>query len=332
MRYVVAIDLGGTQIRVARARLDGTIERRLSRLTYAAEGPTAVLDRIRALVRTIAPCGEALAVGIGVPGPTDPFQGVLLIGPNLPGWRNVGLREELAVCPDTPVFVGNDANLAALAEHRYGAGVGCQHMVYFTVSTGIGAGVIINGEMLLGRQGLAGELGHMTIDLQADARESNVVGTLEGMASGPNFARRAQMALRGGSDGGIVLDMAGGDIGAVTPSILNRAAKAGDRFAIEQFDAAGYALGTGIVNTLHIFNPERIVIGGGVWLHCRGLLEDAMWQAIRERSEAAAYYEDLDIVTAALGEDVGLLGAVALAVDGIRSAERSDALHEATRS
>ena len=192
MKYVVAVDLGGTQIRVARARMDGTIERRLARFTYAEDGPVAVLERIRALVKTIAAPGKAAAIGIGAPGPTDPFRGVLLMGPNLPGWRDVDLREELAVFADAPVFVGNDANLAALAEHRYGAGAGCRHMVYFTVSTGIGAGVIVNGELLLGRQGLAGELGHMTIDMQSDARDAGLVGTLEGMASGPNFARRAR--------------------------------------------------------------------------------------------------------------------------------------------
>ena len=112
--------------------------------------------------------------------------------------------------------------------------------------------------------------------------------------------------------------MAGGKIDAITPAMLSRAAGQGDEFAREQYRAAGYALGAGIVNTLHIFNPERIVIGGGVWLHCRPLLEEAMWEAIRERSEAPAYYEELEIVTVALGENVGLLGAVALAVDGLR--------------
>lgn len=319
MRYVIGIDLGGTQIRVARAREDGTIERRLVRFTYAEDGPKAVLDRIRSLVRTLAAPGEAAAIGIGVPGPTDPYRGVLLMGPNLPGWRDVDLGKELAVFGDTPVFVGNDANLAGLAEHRYGAGVGCQHMVYFTVSTGIGAGVIIDGEMLLGRQGLAAELGHMTIDMHADAKGDNLIGTLEGMASGPNFARRAQVALRAGASS-VLTEMVRDRIDAVTPALISRAAAQGDEFALEQYRAVGYALGTGIVNTLHIFNPERIVIGGGVWLHCHSLLEASMWEAIHDRSQAPAYYEGLEIVTAKLGERVGLLGAVALAVDGLRKA------------
>lgn len=276
-----------------------------------------MLDRIRSLLRTVAFHGEAEAIGVGVPGPTDPFRGVLLMGPNLPGWHNVDLRRELAVFSDTPVLVGNDANLAALAEHRYGAGIGCDHMVYFTVSTGIGAGVIMDGDMLLGRQGLAGELGHMTIDMDSDVPEAGIVGTLEGMASGPNFARRARLALEAGAESKMLSDMTAGNFKRLTPELLGRAATAGDHFALEQFRTAGYALGAGIVNTLHIFNPDRIVIGGGVWLHCRRLLEEPLWQAIRERSKASAYWEELEIVTAALGEDVGLLGAVALAAEGV---------------
>lgn len=320
MRQVIGVDLGGTQIRVASARTDGTIVRRLARLTYAADGPDRVLDRIRALVRTLAANGGASAIGVGVPGPTDPFKGVLLMGPNLPGWKNVNLVHELAVLPGAEVYVGNDANLAALAEHRYGAGRGTEHMVYITVSTGIGAGVIVNGDLLLGRQGLAGELGHMTIDLQSDAPEHGLVGTLEGLASGPNFAHRARIALRDGAQSAAV-EIAGGDVDAVTPAVLSRAADAGDEFARECYQNVGTMLGVGIVNILHTFNPERIVIGGGVWLHCRRLLEPPMWEVIHERAKATAYWEDLDIVTAAFGDEVGLLGAVALAADGVQKAE-----------
>jgi glucokinase len=323
MRQVIGVDLGGTQIRVASARMDGTIVRRLARLTYASDGPDRVLDRIRALVRTAAANGAARAIGVGVPGPTDPYHGVLLMGPNLPGWNNVNLVHELSVVSGAPVFVGNDANLAALAEHRYGAGRGTAHMVYITVSTGIGAGVIINGELLLGRQGLAGELGHMTIDLQSDAPEYGLVGTLEGLASGPNFAQRARIALKEGAQS-IAVDMAGGDVNAVTPAVLSRAAAAGDEFARECYRNVGTMLGVGIVNILHTFNPQRIVIGGGVWLHCRRILEPPMWAVIRELAKAPAYWDSLDIVTAALGEEVGLLGAVALAVDGLRKSESEE--------
>ena len=195
---VVGLDLGGTQIRTALADATGTILARHSLLTQAQEGPRAVLERIYEAIAAVIPSTGVAAIGVGAPGPTDPYQGVILVGPNLPGWRHVNLVKLLGTTFRTPVFVGNDANLAGLAEHRYGAGRGTRHMVYMTVSTGIGTGVIIDNRMLLGRQGLAAELGHMTIDVSVEQPGSPLLGTLEGLASGPNIAKRAQMALAAG--------------------------------------------------------------------------------------------------------------------------------------
>jgi glucokinase len=260
------------------------------------------------------PDNPVAAIGVGAPGPTDPYSGIVLMGPNLPGWRNVNLREILRTRFQTPAFVGNDANVAGLAEHRYGAGKGVNHMVYITVSTGIGTGVIIDNRMLLGRQGLAAELGHMTID--ASVEGGGVVGTLEGLASGPNLAKRAQLALAAGAKSS-VLELADGVLTAVTPRLLNEAAQAGDRFAIEHFESTARYLGIGITNILHIFNPDRIVMGGSVWMHAQELMLEPIWQTIRQRSESPEYWQELTIVSAALGDDVGLLGAVALAFDGL---------------
>ncbi len=313
---VVGLDLGGTQIRTVLANQDGKFYARETVLTQAHEGPTAVLARIRGAIQTVLPNGPVLSIGAGTPGPTDPYLGVLLMGPNLPGWRNVNLRQELGSHFQLPVYVGNDANLAGLAEHRYGAGQGVRHMVYITVSTGIGTGVIIDDRMLLGRQGLAAEIGHMTIDAHAEQHGDNVVGTLEGLASGPNIARRAQALLQRGAASG-VLELADGQIGAVTPRLLNQAARAGDEFALAQFQQAAYYLGVGITNMLHVFNPDRIVIGGSVWLHARDLMEETIWATIRARAQSPEYWQELSIVSAALGDDVGLLGAVALAFDGL---------------
>lgn len=313
---VVGLDLGGTQIRTVLADQSGKVYARKSILTKAEEGPRAVLDRIRSAVEAVLPDGPVLSIGAGTPGPTDPYHGVVLMGPNLPGWRNVNLREELGSYFHLPVYVGNDANLAGLAEYRYGAGQGISHMVYITVSTGIGTGVIIDGRMLLGRQGLAAEIGHMTIDAETEQHGDNVVGTLEGLASGPNIARRAQALLRGGAKSR-VLDLVDGRIEEVSPRLLNQAARLGDAFALDQFRQAGRYLGVGITNILHIFNPDRIVIGGGVWLHAKDLMEDVIWATIRARAQSPEYWQELSIVSAALGDDVGLLGAVALAFDGL---------------
>jgi glucokinase len=289
---VVGLDLGGTQIRTVVADASG-----------------------KALAR---PGDGVAAIGVGAPGPTDPYRGTILMGPNLPGWHNVHLSELLATSFQTPVFVGNDANLAGLAEHRYGAGRGVAHMVYITVSTGIGTGVIVDNRMLLGRQGLAAEIGHMTIDVSVEGGSGSgiSIGTLEGLASGPNIAKRAQAALAAGAQS-IVLDLADGVLAAVTPRLLNQAARAGDRFAREQFELTARYLGIGITNILHIFNPDRIVLGGGVWMHAQDLMVDTIWATIRSRAQSPEYWQDLSIVTAALGDDVGLLGAVALAYDGL---------------
>jgi predicted NBD/HSP70 family sugar kinase len=157
----------------------------------------------------------------------------------------------------------------------------------------------------------------MTIDAASEQHGDNVVGTLEGLASGPNLARRARAALAAGAQSAVI-QVVDGDLSAITPRALNEAAHAGDAFAREVFASTGFYLGVGITNMLHIFNPERIVIGGSVWLHAQDLLLEPMWATIRSRAQSPEYWQQLTIVTAALGDDVGLLGAVALAHDGLR--------------
>ncbi|MGL4649856.1 MAG: ROK family protein [Caldilineaceae bacterium] len=316
---VIGVDLGGTQIRSVLATLDGEVHARDVRLTLADEGPAAVIERIVTSVATVAEVAagdggdRVAAIGIGAPGPTDPHRGVLLMGPNLPGWSHVNLRDMLFVPFGVPVYVGNDANLAGLAEYRFGAGRGVDHMVYITQSTGIGGGIIVNRKMLVGAQGLAAEIGHMTIDLSQDAPALAVVGTLEGLAAGPDIAARAQRRLRAGA-ASLARELAGGSIEEVGARHLCEAAALGDEFALEQFRETGVYMGVGITNLCHIFNPQRIVIGGSVWLNCSKFMVDAVWATIRKRAQSPEYWQWLEIVPAALGDDVGLLGAVALAV------------------
>lgn len=320
-RTVVGIDLGGTQMRAVLADETGKVAAREVALTLADEGPEAVLTRLKELTARVIGASAPAAIAVGAPGPTNPYEGVVLMGPNLPGWRNVNLRTILGEAFGVPVFVGNDANLAGLAEYRFGAGQGSKHLIYMTVSTGIGTGIIINGALLLGREGLAAEAGHMTLDAAAEDGESHVVGTLEGLASGPNIARRAQAALRNGAES-LVNRLVEGDLTQVTPRILLEAAGAGDEFAVAQFGIAGRYLGMGITNLLHIFNPDRFVIGGSVWLNCRPYLEKSMWETIQRRAESPEYWQQLQIVSAELGDDTGLLGAVALALDGLTDATK----------
>ncbi len=311
---VIGVDLGGTQIRASRANDAGLLESRSATLTQAPEGPEAVIERICEQVTLAAEGQEFAAIGIGAPGPTDPYAGTVLMGPNLPGWHNVPLQRILTERFAVPTYLGNDANLAGLAEHRYGAGRDSQHMIYITQSTGIGGGLISGGRMLLGRHGLAGEIGHITIDLHGEDAGDHVKGTLEGTASGPNVARRARTALHHGAHS-ILQQWVGPDIEQVTPQMLVEAAEQGDDFALSQWRATGRYLGVGIVSLLHVFNPQRIVIGGSVWLHANQFMHASLWETIRTRCESPEYWRELEIVSAALGGDVGLLGAVALAID-----------------
>ena len=308
---VIGVDLGGTQIRSVLAERNGQIVARDSRMTQADEGPDAVIARVVESVRDVMGDQAISGIGIGAPGPIDAHRGIVLMGPNLPGWDHVDLRNALYAPFGVPVFVGNDANLAGLAEFRFGAGRGVKHMIYLTQSTGIGSGIIVNGKLLVGAQGLAGEAGHITIDLSQENPDLGVVGTLEGLAAGPDIAARAQRRMRGGATSA-ALELAGDMIEAITPKELNEAAEAGDAFALEQFREAGLYLGVGITSLLHVFNPQRIVIGGSVWMHCRPFMEETIWATIKRRAQSAEYWQWLEIASAELGSDVGLLGAVAL--------------------
>lgn len=309
---LLGVDLGGTQIRAALATSEGVMARRVATRTRADEGPEAVIGRIFGQIEAAMGGETVAAIGLGAPGPTDPYEGVVLVAPNMPGWHNVPLRRLLQERFGVPAFIGNDANVAGLAELRYGAGRETSHMIYITVSTGIGGGVISGRRLLLGRQGLAGEIGHVTIDLSGENLGQHEVGTLEGLASGPNLARRARRGLAEGARS-VLTEWVNGDLEAVTPQLLQQAAAAGDNFALDQFSLTGRYLGVGITNLLHTFNPQRIVIGGSVWMHAHPYMVESMWATIRRRAQSPHYWDALEIVPAQLGDDVGLLGAIALA-------------------
>ncbi|MBC8161853.1 MAG: ROK family protein, partial [Roseiflexaceae bacterium] len=193
MRYIIGVDLGGTQLRAGLATPDGQVLHEIRVATLANDGPAAVIGQIVGLVAQVQdylPAGGALAgIGIGSPGPIDPFQGIVFNQPNMLGWKDVPLREILEAQTGLPVELGNDANAAALGEWLYGGGKGTRNMVYVTISTGIGGGVICDNRLLLGHKGAATEVGHHIIDWQT--RQS-----WEDLASGPGLASAAAAAMR----------------------------------------------------------------------------------------------------------------------------------------
>ncbi len=309
-RYILCADLGGTRIRAALCTAEEGIICRTSTPTMAKEGPEKVIERLAGQMRRAAesvPPEEILAAGIAAPGPLDPWKGVVRGAPNLPGWQNVPLAETISKKLGLPTFLGNDANLAALGEHAFGAGRGVDDMIYITVSTGIGGGIISGGRLLLGSRGLAAEVGHQTLEAHGVRCNCGNIGCMEAYASGTAISRRAREAVEAG------LETALAELETITARDVADAARSGDRVAREIMNEAGFYLGVGIVNLLHLFNPSRIILGGSVtksW----DLFADTMWDAIRSRAQAP-YLEGLEIVRAALGDDAGLMGAMALVLE-----------------
>jgi glucokinase len=305
---VIGIDLGGTRIRAARYGADLQPQQRIETLTLDEEGQEAVIGRIVEQAQAVWPTDARVAgIGVSAPGPVDPGAGLLTTPPNLKGWYNVPLARLLEEKLGAKTYLGNDANVAALAEHAMGAAKGYKHAVYLTVSTGIGGGVIIEDRLFVGVRGLASELGHVPILVDGER-----VSTLEKEASGTAIGRQAQAALERG-EGSILLQMAE-SVEAVDSKLVGQAAKAGDKLALRLVKRAGWVLGLGIVGILHSFNPEIVVIGGGVAKGMWDLITPPLWEAVRAHCIGAAYWEALKIVPPAFGEDVCLVGSGVLAL------------------
>lgn len=306
----IAVDLGGTLVRAAAFEASGLRLVRAQRRTPVAGDARAMLAAITDTVREVW-VGKPLAVGVGAPGPLDPAQGVIHKAPNLPGLQNYPLAAALRREIDVPVFLGNDANLAALAEWRFGAGQGYDDLVYLTISTGIGGGVIAGGRLLLGRDGLAAELGHVSVVQGGPQCGCGRRGHLEAVAAGPAIARAARQMLAEGaiSELGDGVNYASG---ALTAEHVGRAAQNGDTLAIRVLQQAGAHIGRALAGFVHVFNPDIIILGGGV-VGAGEVLLESVRDAFRRNLMAAEY--ECPLAPAALGSDVGLLGALALALD-----------------
>jgi glucokinase len=324
---VVGLDLGGTQIRTAVLR-GTTLLSRVERLTGENPSPNRVIPRLfqtvqQALDEASVTLEQITGIGICSPGPLNNRTGVVFSPPNLPGWDAVPLRDLFRERFDLPIFVENDANTAGLGEYMFGAGKGSQEVVYLTISTGIGGGVITNGRLLEGMAGMAGELGHITVDWRGDLCNCGNVGCLERISSGSAIARRANDAIAAGKGDELlafVLERAHeGDhpsIDAatthphVTARMVAQAARAGIPLACGIITTAAEALGIGLVNIIHIFNPEIIILGGGL-TQMGSLLLDPALRIVQERT-MRMQREAARIVLAQLGLDAGLIGAGAL--------------------
>ncbi len=306
MGTIIAVDIGGTHLRAALYKPDITQPIVHERVETHADQP-GVYDRMQALIETIWPKDqEVKAIGVASPGPLDPHTGYVLKTPNISEWRNFPLGPNLSEHFHVPVFVDNDANLAALGEWKFGAGRGHHHVLYLTISTGVGGGVIADDHLLQGYHGLATELGHTTVDPDGPPCSCGFPGHLEAFSSGPAIVKFVVHELQAGANSSLRADE------DLTARVVADAAVHGDALAISAYRRAGEYLGIGVANFLLCFDPSIVIFGGGV-SQVGPLLVDSFHTSLKKRVFHPRYLEGLKIEMAALGDDAGLLGALALA-------------------
>lgn len=303
----VGIDLGGTQLRVAVANDRGRIKTVVRHPTEAARGKRHVIDRIvkavaEALTDNGTPASRVHTLGLGMPGPLDPTKGVVISPGNLPGFRNVPLNRILTRATGIRSFIHHDAHLAALGEYRDGAARGAKDLIYMTVSTGIGAGIMLGGELYAGAHGIAGEIGHIVVQRDGPRCTCGNYGCVEAIASGTGITRAVREAAPRTPSS--VLH----GIDSPTAEDVTRAAKAGDSLAISILENAGAYLGIALGTLINLFNPELIVLGGSVLKSGRPLLQPMRKSMVASSWKASR--QGLRIVRPALGGDAGLIGAV----------------------
>jgi glucokinase len=312
-QLALTIDIGGTQSRVALIDAELKILKRVSVPTEAGQGHKVVFEEIRKLVSKDE-FDRIAGIGISIAGLLRTDSGTLVYSPNMPGWVDVPVKQIFTHEFDLPVYVANDASLAALGEHRYGAAKGLDNFVYITVSTGIGGGMVLDGKLYLGTDGYAGEVGHMMIDPDGPVCSCGMSGCFESMASGTAIARDARERIASGSTS-IISDMIDGDLNKIKAQIVEQAARQGDALAKEVMHEAAVNLGIGLSNLIIIFNPDAIVVGGGVTKSNELIFEPAR-KVVSER--AVCYLRrDVPIYKAVLEDDVGLIGAAAFVFDNV---------------
>lgn len=309
----LAVDLGGTKVLVGLVDHTGRVLAR-QRIATPPGGPEAVARAIRALARSLRAdaggVGAAIAgAGVAVAGPTDHERGVIYDPPNLAGWgRETAFGPLLARELEETVQIENDANAAALGEAWVGAGRGVPDLVYITVSTGIGGGLILGGRLHRGANGTAGEIGHVVVDPDGPRCHCGNRGCLEMLASGTALARQAREAVVRGAPTSLQALAAHPD--EITAAAVARAARDGDVLATGLYRDAGTRIGVALGNLVALLNPKMIIVGGGV-SHAGDLLFHPLRDAIRARVYPRPALEVV-VVPAALGDDVGIIGAAAL--------------------
>ncbi|MEA5624944.1 ROK family protein [Nostoc sp. UHCC 0251] len=317
MTLILALDFGGTKLAAALVNVGSKkwlrYERRLS---PANANASTDLEIMRSLIYSLLQDAKPAAIGVSFGGPVDASTGTVRLSHHVAGWENIPLKGLLEEEFGVSVGVDNDANVAALGEHRFGAGQGYDSLFYITVSTGVGGGWILNGQPWRGAGGMAGEIGHMVVDPAGPVCLCGKRGCVERLASGPYMAQNAREILENQQSrsqehqrGEMLRGLVKNNLTLLTGQLVAEAAAAGDDLAKEVLYKAAWALGVGIGNVANLMNPQRFVLGGGVTK-----AGENFWQVVRQVARDTALPEvDFEIIPAVLGDDAPLWGAVAIA-------------------
>lgn len=306
MRTIVSIDIGGTQLRAAAYKQDQLQPFAQKRVKTKASEPDTFGRLVKLIEEIWSQTDKVEAIGVSSPGPVDPHTGIVMLTPNIKEWRDFPITAKLTERFGVPAFLDNDANLAGLAEWKFGAGRGHHDVLYLTISTGVGGGVIINDRLLQGYHGLAAELGHTTVQADGPLCGCGQRGHLESFSSGTGIERFVADQLRAGRESVLPPEKKN------SAHDISEAAKQGDALSIEAYQTAGRYLGIGVANFLHTFDPSVVIFGGGV-SQSGTLLFDSFNASLKEHVIHPRYLDGLVITRAELGDNSGLLGARALA-------------------
>ncbi len=319
---VIGVDMGGTKILSAVVNASGNILATAKIPTQAKDDTSIVIDRIsdcikEAFKKSEVSEGTIRAIGIGAPGPLDPETGVIIFAPNL-GWKDVPLKTELEERIGIPTFVDNDVNVGTLGEHTYGAGRGVDNVVGIFVGTGIGGGIILNGELFHGASKTAGEIGHIIVQEGGPKCGCGNRGCLEALASRTAMTKQLRNGILKKGKKSVITKLTDGDLQQIRSGTLAKALRSKDKLTQNVFRKATKYLGVGIGSIVNFLNPDMIVLGGGV-------VEALDKDFIKDIRKAAKKYalpdtlKGVQIVRAQLGDDAGVLGAAALARQRLNS-------------
>ena len=310
--YAVGVDFGGTTIKTGLISSEGKIVAQSKLPTLGDQGPKTVVRQMQksiAEVLTYAKKGKLRGIGIGSPGIVHQEKGIVFDPPNIKGWHRVALSEEIRKVFKVDVKVENDANVAAIAEAKFGAGKRYPNFLFVIWGTGVGGGIILDGEIFRGPHGGAGEIGHVSIDYNGLLCNCGAIGCVEAYIGQRNLSQRAVERLKTDPKSRI-LDLVGGDITKVEPIYISQAALDGDQLARELFTEAGTQLGVALGSVLNTLDLRVVIIGGGI-----SAAGDFVYDAIKKSAQAhvmKSMRKDITVIPAKLGNTAGMLGAAGL--------------------